>query len=67
MLDSDEAYYKQHGEPLFSSHMIDLSEESVYSAVFVSFLDIWLREDRVLAPALSGYQSQTALLTPSVI
>jgi len=29
MLDADEAYFKQHGEPLFSSHMIDLSEETV--------------------------------------
>ena len=29
MLDADEAYFKIHGEPLFSSHMIDLSEESV--------------------------------------
>jgi fructose-bisphosphate aldolase class II len=28
MLDADEAYFKQTGEPLFSSHMIDLSEES---------------------------------------
>jgi fructose-bisphosphate aldolase class II len=28
MMDADEAYFKQHGEPLFSSHMIDLSEES---------------------------------------
>jgi len=28
MLDADEAYFKEHGEPLFSSHMIDLSEES---------------------------------------
>jgi fructose-bisphosphate aldolase class II len=27
MLDADEEYFKQHGEPLFSSHMIDLSEE----------------------------------------
>ena len=27
MLDEDERYFKQHGEPLFSSHMIDLSEE----------------------------------------
>ncbi|KAH3899872.1 probable Fructose-bisphosphate aldolase [Saccharomycodes ludwigii] len=27
LLDADEAYYKQHGEPLFSSHMLDLSEE----------------------------------------
>jgi len=29
MLDADEAYFKKHGEPLFSSHMIDLSEEEV--------------------------------------
>jgi fructose-bisphosphate aldolase class II len=28
MLAADEAYYKEHGEPLFSSHMLDLSEES---------------------------------------
>ncbi|KAL1987920.1 hypothetical protein VTN96DRAFT_1904 [Rasamsonia emersonii] len=29
MLDEDERYFKIHGEPLFSSHMIDLSEEPV--------------------------------------
>ncbi|KFZ20156.1 hypothetical protein V502_03323 [Pseudogymnoascus sp. VKM F-4520 (FW-2644)] len=29
LLDADEAYFKKEGEPLFSSHMIDLSEESV--------------------------------------
>ncbi|GAA5992030.1 hypothetical protein JCM11641_003145 [Rhodosporidiobolus odoratus] len=28
MLDADEAYYKKEGVPLFSSHMLDLSEES---------------------------------------
>ena len=27
MLDAGEAYYEEHGEPLFSSHMLDLSEE----------------------------------------
>ena len=27
MLDESEAYYAMHGEPLFSSHMLDLSEE----------------------------------------
>jgi len=27
MLEFDEAFYKSHGEPLFSSHMLDLSEE----------------------------------------
>ncbi|KAL9635060.1 MAG: hypothetical protein Q9164_003705 [Protoblastenia rupestris] len=29
MMDEDERYFKEHGEPLFSSHMIDLSEEPV--------------------------------------
>jgi len=29
MLDADEAYFKENGEPLFSSHMIDLSEETL--------------------------------------
>lgn len=29
MLDADEEYFKEHTEPLFSSHMIDLSGESV--------------------------------------
>lgn len=27
LLDHGEAFYKQHGKPLFSSHMLDLSEE----------------------------------------
>ena len=29
MLDADEAQFKTTGEPLYSSHMIDLSEEPV--------------------------------------
>lgn len=29
MLDEDERFFKEHGTPLFSSHMIDLSEEEV--------------------------------------
>lgn len=29
MLEADEKYFKAHGEPLFSSHMIDLSEEPI--------------------------------------
>lgn len=28
MLEADEKYFAEHGEPLFSSHMLDLSEES---------------------------------------
>jgi len=27
LLEANEEYYKEHGEPLFSSHMLDLSEE----------------------------------------
>jgi len=27
MLEADEKYFQEHGEPLFSSHMLDLSEE----------------------------------------
>lgn len=26
-MEANEAYFKEHGEPLFSSHMLDLSEE----------------------------------------
>ena len=26
-MEANEEYFKQHGEPLFSSHMLDLSEE----------------------------------------
>jgi len=29
LLDASERYFEQHGEPLFSSHMIDLSEEPI--------------------------------------
>ncbi len=29
LLDAGEAFYKVHGKPLFSSHMLDLSEESL--------------------------------------
>ncbi|MCM4154820.1 class II fructose-bisphosphate aldolase [Gramella sp. AN32] len=29
LLDASEEYYKQHGKPLYSSHMLDLSEESI--------------------------------------
>ncbi len=29
LLDAGEAYYKTHGKPLYSSHMIDLSEEPI--------------------------------------
>lgn len=29
LMDANEEYFKQHGEPLFSSHMLDLSEETL--------------------------------------
>ncbi|SCV66952.1 BQ2448_5598 [Microbotryum intermedium] len=50
MLEADEAYYKAHGEPLFSSHMLDLSEESKEENIEVCVkyfkrmakIDLWL-------------------------
>ena len=33
LLDAGEKYFAEHGEPLFSSHMIDLSEESLQDNV----------------------------------
>jgi len=50
MLDADEEYYREHGEPLFSSHMLDLSEESkdeniatcVKYFTRMAKLDLWL-------------------------
>merc|ERR1719454_2825617 len=29
LIEANEDYYKKHGEPLFSSHMLDLSEEPI--------------------------------------
>src|SRR6056297_998147 len=36
LLDAGEAYFKEHGEPLFSSHMLDLSEESLEDNIAIS-------------------------------
>ncbi len=36
MLDHGERYYAQHGEPLFSSHMLDLSEEPLHENIEIS-------------------------------
>ena len=36
MLDFGEKYFEQHGEPLFSSHMLDLSEESLEENLEIS-------------------------------
>lgn len=36
LLDAGEAFYKQNGVPLFSSHMIDLSEESLEENIEIS-------------------------------
>ncbi len=35
MMDAGEAYFQQHGKPLFSSHMIDLSEEPLEENVAI--------------------------------
>ncbi|GAA6056407.1 hypothetical protein JCM3770_000687 [Rhodotorula araucariae] len=50
MLAADEAYYKEKGEPLFSSHMLDLSEESKEENIEICVkyfkrmakIDLWL-------------------------
>lgn len=36
LLDAGEAYYKEHGVPLYSSHMLDLSEESIEENIEIS-------------------------------
>ena len=36
LLDAGEKYYKQHGKPLFSSHMLDLSEEPIEENIEIS-------------------------------
>ncbi len=36
MLDYGEEYYKKHGKPLFSSHMLDLSEEPIEENIEIS-------------------------------
>ncbi len=36
LLTHGEAYYKTHGKPLFSSHMIDLSEEPLHENIEIS-------------------------------
>jgi fructose-bisphosphate aldolase class II len=33
LLEAGEAYYKSHGKPLFSSHMLDLSEEPLHENI----------------------------------
>ncbi|RLD76288.1 MAG: class II fructose-bisphosphate aldolase [Bacteroidetes bacterium] len=36
LLDAGEAFYKEHGVPLYSSHMLDLSEESIEENIEIS-------------------------------
>ncbi len=36
LLDASEEYYKSHGKPLFSSHMLDLSEEPIEENMEIS-------------------------------
>src|SRR6056297_1387452 len=36
LLDAGEAYHKEHGRPLFSSHMLDLSEEPLDDNISIS-------------------------------
>ncbi len=36
LLDAGEKYFKEHGKPLYSSHMLDLSEEPIHENIEVS-------------------------------
>ena len=36
VIDADEAYFREHGEPLFSTHMIDLSEQPLSENLEIS-------------------------------
>jgi fructose-bisphosphate aldolase class II len=36
LLDAGEKYFKVHGKPLFSSHMLDLSEEPIWKRTSTS-------------------------------
>jgi len=50
MLDASERYYEAHGEPLFSSHMIDLSEEPLEEniEICVKYLERMAKLDMLL-------------------
>ena len=37
MLEANEEYYKKNGEPLFSSHMLDLSEEPLEENIDICY------------------------------
>ena len=37
LIDESEKYYKLHGQPLFSSHMLDLSEEPIKENIEIIF------------------------------
>jgi hypothetical protein len=43
MLKADEIYFADHGEPLFSSHMLDLSEEPLEVRVHCCACHSWLK------------------------
>ena len=64
MLEANEAYYKEHNEPLFSSHMLDLSEESKEENIEtcvkyfkrMAKIDLWLEmEVRATCPCLKDH------------
>ena len=50
LLDAGEAYFERHGKPLFSSHMLDLSEESLEENVEICkrYLERMTRMDMTL-------------------
>lgn len=50
LLEAGEEYYKQHGEPLFSSHMLDLSEEPLEEniAICKEYMEKFAKLDMLL-------------------
>ena len=52
MLAASERYFKMHGEPLFSSHMLDLSEEPLEEniQICVEYMERMAKMDSTLHP-----------------
>merc|ERR1711966_641680 len=54
LLEANEEYFAQHGEPLFSSHMLDLSEEPIEENLEIC------KEYQALEPIAPGQYSIAA-------
>ena len=68
MLAASERYYASHGEPLFSSHMLDLSEEPLEEniEICVEYMKRMSKLDMVLEMELGTDQHPPVPLTPAL-